>query len=96
MIEAEASPKGSSAAANDCYQSVELPDLVTEAAMQLRLDPPQTLSNLWQFVITIMSDFANTQVDMSGCRITAPELSTISKGRTSSNDVETKARKCRP
>jgi hypothetical protein len=96
MIEAETSPKGSSAAANDRYQPVELPDLVTEAAMQLRFDPPQRLSNLWQFVVTIMSDFADTQVDTSTCWITAPEVSTISKGRTSSNDVGTKVRECRP
>jgi hypothetical protein len=67
MIEAETSPKGSSAAANDRYQSIKLPDLVTEAAMQLRFDPPQRLSNLWQFVVMIMSDFADTQVDTSTC-----------------------------
>jgi hypothetical protein len=96
MIEAETRPKGSSAAANDRYQSVELPDLATEAVMRLRLNPSQTLFNLWQFVITIMSDFADTQVDMSTCWITAPELSTISKGRGSSNDVETRARKYLP
>jgi hypothetical protein len=96
MIEAETSPKDSSAAANDRYHSVELPDLATDAVMQLRLDPSQTLSNLWQFVITIMSDFADSQVDTSACRITAPALSTISKGRTSSNDVGTRVRKCRP
>jgi hypothetical protein len=96
MTEAETSPKGSSAAANNRYQSVELPDLATDAVMKLRLDPSQTLSNLWQFVTAIMSDFPDTQVDTSACRITAPELSTISKGRTSSNDAGTKARKFRP
>lgn len=96
MIEAETSPKGSSAAANGRYQSVEQPNLATEAAIQLRLNPPQTLFILWQFVITIMSDFADTQVDTSACWTTAPELSTISKGRTSSNDVEAKVRECRP
>ncbi|KAH1593111.1 hypothetical protein KXX44_008240 [Aspergillus fumigatus] len=90
MIEAETSPKGSSAAANGRYQSVEQPTLATEAAMQFRLNPPQTLFILWQFVSTIMSDFADTQVDTSACWTTAPELSTISKGRTSSNDVEAK------
>lgn len=96
MIEPETSPKGSSVAANDRYQSVDLPDLATDAAMQLRLNLSQTLSNLQQFVITIMSDFTDTQVDTSACQITAPELSTISKGRTSSNDNGTKVRKCRP
>jgi hypothetical protein len=43
-----------------------------------------------------MSDFEDRQVNMSTYQITAPELSTISKDRGSSNNIKTRARKYLP
>lgn len=96
MIEAETSLKGSPAATNDCYQTVALSGLATEGAIQLRLDPSHTLSNIWRFVITIMLVFTDTKIDTSACQVTGPELLKSSKDRRSVNDVGAKVRKCRP
>lgn len=99
MIEAESETsliKDPSAATNDRCQSVGLLDLATEDPRQLRIDPPQSLSNILHFIFTITSDFVDMQNDTSAGQITAQGLSKISQGRTSVNDVGAKVLESRP